>query len=167
MIRPLLTAMIYLGAAQILEMALLPPFQEALPDPVAFVLDWRLLALGGILAGMLRGELQGMLVAWVAAALFGFALPPGRLGAALVSYSIAAYVSGSLARHLRLHSFGGRWSLITLILIGERMASIGLRWMIWPTLRINIPWLSLILTGLIGAAIYNALAPKLRRPLGY
>ena len=165
MIRTLLTLVLYLFLAQVLERSVLPPLRDLLPEAWAFLLDWRLLALAGVLWGMLRGEVRGLLAAWLAALLLGLALPPGQLGVTLVSFSLVAYLGGVFARHVRLQSWLARWMWMTMLLIGERLVWNLLHWIYWPAPRFDLPWMSAILTALIGSALYGALSPRLKRDL--
>jgi hypothetical protein len=154
--------MIYLIIALALEVAVLPQFSMLAPRRFNNIFDLRLLALAGILIGLSRGEIRGMLTASAAACLFGFSQPPGVLGASLVSFSLVAFLAGLLARRLRLQSPLTRWFVISLLLVLERLIWCITRQIYWPETMIDVPRLAIILTAVIGALLYRPLAPKLR-----
>lgn len=167
--RTILTSIIYLAVALALEVSILPHFQIPNHDWLSQLMDGHsLLPLAGILIGLLRGEIQGMLVALVAACLFGFSLMTGQLGASIDSFTLVAFLAGMTARLTRFQGLPTRWFIISLLLLLERLVS----WLIfqsfldksrqWEASSMHIAWPALLLTALLGCFLYHWMAPKMK-----
>lgn len=157
---------LFLWLAQIVELAILPNLQEQLPLWTQPFLHLHLLALAAILTGMLRGEIQGMTLAVVAAGLYALPQSPGHLGASLIGFGLAAFLGGTLARFFRFRGAGFRWLVIFLLLSLETLSIGVIRRMIWEELPWRLSWSlvgGLVLTAVIGSALYASLAPRFRR----
>ncbi len=168
MIRFVVVMALYLFLALQIEAGILPQIEtlRVLSGHYEFVVGLRLLALGAILAGVLRGEVPGMLVGLIAALLAGFSFPAaGLIGASIVSFVAAGYLAGLLARHFRLSGMFFRWFAIFFLLVVERMVFFGVRWFFWHDDLIMLPWLGMILTGLIGTLVYAVLSRPLKKNL--
>lgn len=168
MIRFIVILGLYLFLALQVEASILPQIESlrVLTGHYEFVIGLRLLALGAILAGILRGEIPGMLVGLIGALLAGFSLPQaGLIGASIVSFTAAGYLAGLLARHFRLNGFFFRWFAIFFLLVVERMGFFAVRWFFWRDNMMTMPWLGIILTGLIGTMVYAALSRPLKKNL--
>ena len=116
MLRNTLIITLYLLAAIALE-TVLQQFRYLPPAWLNSFCELRLLALGGILIGLLRGEEPGMVVAAFAALLLGLSEEPGLLGVSIVSFTTAAFLGGMLARRVRLTGGGSIWFYIFLLLV--------------------------------------------------
>lgn len=163
--RLLLVTVLFLVAAGLLDLAVIPQLEGLLPSGLDFILAIRLLALAGIVVGMLRGELVGMLVGLVAALLFGCAQTPGQLGAAIVGFTLAGFGGGFLARFFRLQSGFSRAFALVLVLTVERLAWAGVRVALWPNAPIDYSPTAILVTAVIGALILKGLAPRFKRNL--
>ncbi len=164
MIRMLLLAIAYLIPALLLEVAILPQAQLLLPDDSQTLLQPRLLALGAILIGLLRGELPGMLMGLAGALLAGFALRPDRLGATVIGFVLVGYLAGQLARHFILTGWLFRAFVIFFLLLVERLAFNATMWFFWRNVELSLPWSTLIWTALAGTMLYRLLL-RIKRPL--
>ena len=162
MIGPLLTAIAYLCLATVLEAGIFSQCLAVAPGYLQFLFDLQLLGLGGILAGLLRGPSQGMAMAVACACVLGFSREPGTLGVTIVSFGMAAALSGWVARHLLLYSMLTRWLTIMFLLMLENIVRELLRKLFWPAVPIDVPWLGLALTALVGAVIYALFVRKLK-----
>ena len=165
MIRCAVFVTAYLFAALLLEIAILPELEPLAAEPLQFVFALRLLAMTGVLVGLLRGETAGMMAAFAAALLVGLALGPGWLGASILSFTTVGYLAGLLARHFRLSGVFFLWFAIVFLLVVERLLFAGVKWMIWRGGDLDIEWLALALSALIGALLYRWLAPRLKAHL--
>jgi hypothetical protein len=161
-IRAAFFSAVYLLAALLLEVAILPELEPLVGASYRFFFMLRLLAMTGILVGLLRGETSGMLAGLTAAILMSMALGPGWLGASLVSFTTVGYLAGLLARHFRLTGFFFRWFSIGFLLVVERLVFAGVKWTVGHGGDLAFSWLALALTALIGAALYRWLAPRLK-----
>lgn len=167
MTRTIFLTTLYLILALELEVAILPQFQMLAPPTVGALLDLKFLALGGILIGLLRGEIQGMIVALVAACLFGFSQPPGGLvlGPCIVSYVSIAFLAGLEARTNRPQRPLPVVLSISALLVIERVLWCLTRKFFKADTPFDIPWLAILLAALIGFFVYKLLLPKLRLAL--
>lgn len=168
MIRFIIVMGLYLFLALQVEASILPQIEtlRVLPGHYEFIIGLRLLALGAVLAGVLRGETPGMLIGLIAAMLTGFSFPEaGLIGASIVSFTAAGYLAGLLARHFRLSGFFFRWFAIFFLLVVERMGFFAVRWFFWRDNIMTMPWLGMILTGLIGTLVYAMLSRPLKKNL--
>src|SRR5688572_2695493 len=104
MIRVWVIALVYLCFAFVVERGMLPQAMTVMPRESGGYADLPLLALAGLLIGVMSGELAGLGVAIVAAMLAGFSQSPGYLGASLVSFAVPAFIAGKLSRHFRFQS---------------------------------------------------------------
>jgi len=151
--------LIYLLAAEALENALQQQFFMLAPPGMASLFNLRLMALAGILIGLLRGEMAGMTVALIAACVQGFSQQqPGVLGASIASFTAAAFLAGLLARQLRMSRYPTRFFTISLLLVAERLIWHGIRIGFEFDKNVNIAWLALIFTALIGAGLYRLMS---------
>ncbi len=166
MIRACLYLGCYLVAAVLIEVILSPIFEKLVVEKLRFLFQWRLLAMTGIVVGMLRGEIAGMCVALIAVLFLCFSQPPREaLGAAIVSFSTVAFVAGWAARHLQLRGFASRWMQLTLLLIVEQQLWSLVRRIFWSTTSIGLSWSGLMsgaLTGFIGACLLIPLVPRFK-----
>jgi hypothetical protein len=109
-----------------------------------------------------------MLVALLAAMLFGFAQTPGHLGAAIVSFTLSGFLGGLMARSVRLYGFTARWFYIALLLLVERLVWWMVRKSFWETqtlweyMKMNLAWQALILTALLGSLLYKWTPSRMR-----
>jgi hypothetical protein len=151
--------LIYLLAAEALENALQQQFFMLAPPGMTSLFNLRLMALAGILFGLLRGEVAGMSVALIAAGVQGFSQQqPGVLGASIASFTAAAFLAGLLARHARLSSYTTRFFYISLLFVVERLIWHGIRIAFQFDKSVDIAWLALIFTALIGAGLYRLMS---------
>lgn len=162
MIRFIVFIVIYLFVALEIEAGVLPQIESLLSGRYELMIGLRMLALGAVLAGMLRGEVAGMLAGLAGALLAGCSMQAGWLGAGIVSFALIGYLAGLMARHFRLNGFMFRWFTIFFLLVVERLVFIMARWFFWRDSGLVIPWLTLILTGLIGSVIYRLFARALK-----
>jgi hypothetical protein len=154
MIRPVFWIVVYLALAEAFEFAIQPVFVAHHLLPEGLGLRW--LALAGVMAGMTYGRMGGLVVALVAASLFGVSHWPGHLGASIASFSAAAYLAGVAGWYFRLKGVGFRWFLITTLLMIECLVWGLVRWFFWSSTPLGIGWstlFSIILTALLGAWI--------------
>lgn len=168
MIRFIIVMAFYLFLALQIEASILPQIEtlRVLTGHYEFMIGLRLLALGTVLAGILRGEVPGMLFGLIGALLAGFSFPEaGLIGASIVSFAAAGYLAGLLARHFRLSGFFFRWFAIFFLLVVERGCFFAVRWFFWRDNMITIPWLGIIATGLIGTMIYAVISRPLKKSL--
>lgn len=168
MTRTLVTITILLAAALALEVAILPQFLILRTWADRWFDGRSLLPLVGLLIGLLRGEIQGMLVAGLAACLFGFSQPPGQLGASIFSFTLIAFLGGVTARSIQLYGIPTRWVIIAALLIVERLAWWMVRRFFWESSTLldlfhkDISWPALGLGALLGCYLYKWLSPKMR-----
>lgn len=170
MTRTISISLIYLAIALVLDVTILGQFKLIPPEWLGKVLDGRgLLPLAGILIGLLRGEIQGMILALFAACLYGFTQPLGNLGASIEGFTLAAFLAGFLARWVQLYGFPTRWFLITVLLVVSQLSWWIVRRLFWPDtsplleyMRLHASWPALILTGLLGSFLYQWAAPTMR-----
>lgn len=153
----------YLLMALMLEMAVFSQCLLVAPPYLRFLFDIRLLALGGILAGLLRGEVEGMLFALAAALLFSFSQQPGTLGPSIVSFVTVAGMAGLLGRSIVISGFAVRALVIFLMLFIERLLWNLVRLFFWTESPFTVPWLSLVLTALIGSGLFVVVFRRFRR----
>ena len=164
--RAFLFFMSYLLCAIALEIAILPQLQIVTPWVLAPLLDIQLLAMAGVLAGLLRGEMAGLGLALVAAFCFGVSERLGLLGPSIVSFALVGWMAGWLARHLRLQGSISRFITISLLLMGERFVWSLTHWLVWRDGAMNLPWSSLLaslLTAVLGAVILKVVSGFSRR----
>jgi hypothetical protein len=166
MIRFVIIMGAYLFLALQIEAGVLPQVESLLPSGrLELLIGLRLLALGAVIAGMMRGEIPGMLIGLAAALIAGFSMQAGWLGAGIVSFTAIGYLAGLLARHFRLNGLFFRWFAIFFLLVVERMLFFAVRWFFWRDNLFSMPWLGMILTGLIGTLVYAMLARPLKKNL--
>jgi len=168
MIRLLIFLIPYLAIALALERAVLDQVGALASGGWDELLNLPLLAMTGLLAGMLFGELPALLAAVLAALLFGFGQVPGSLGAALISFGTTAWAAGWLTRRLRLTGAlpVGFWLLV--LLAAERVLWLLARLTFYPKTPFPLTLGSLgalLITAAIGALLYRVLAPRLKRVL--
>jgi hypothetical protein len=162
MIGLLLTAIAYLCLATTLEAGIFSQCLVVAPGYLQFLFALRLLALGAVLAGLLRGPFQGMAMAVACACVLGFSREPGVLGVTIISFGLTAALSGWAARHLLLHNMLTRWLTILFLLTVENLVWGLLRKLFWPSEPIVMSWLGLALTALVGTMIYALFVRKLK-----
>lgn len=175
MMRTTLYALGLLALAVALQIAILPQFTLLPPKWLGQLLDGRsLLPLVGILFGLLRGEIQGMILALAAACLFGFSQPPGQLGLSIDSFVLVAFLAGLISRLILIQGAVTRCFFIIMLLLLERV-----EWWImrqsflrgtgsmYDTSAMHISWPALLLTALLGSYLYKWLAPKIRLKFFY
>ena len=142
---------------------------EVMPASLTFLFDVRLLALAGLVFGLLRGEMFGVAVALAAALCFGFALRPSFLGVSIATYTLTAFVAGAMARVLRRPGFVRRTLLFFVLLIVEQLLWNWIHHAFWPQSPMLMPWLSLLWTLLwtaaLGSILFAMLAPRCRLEL--
>lgn len=157
--RLIAAAVIYLVIALGLEAAVLPAFGES------FGVDWsqaRLVALGVILVGLIRGEFAALAFALPAAVLAAAAEGPGFVGSTLVGFTIAAFIAGMAPRVASLEMFVLRVVVFFGALALESWASSLTRAIFWSDAAVDIQWGIHFVVACLGAALY----PTLRRMLG-
>lgn len=165
MLRTFFIIALYLLAALALEIEVLPQFLGLVPGWLGLLFDPPLMASAGILIGFLRGEVQGMIVALIAACLLGFSQLPGQLGPSITSFTAVAFLAGFLARRLRMHGFLSRCFFLGLLLFLERLIWSLIRGFYQYDLSFSVPWLATLLMAVLGAWIYRLMEPSLRRNL--
>jgi hypothetical protein len=166
MIRVYMVALGYALLAFFVERGILPQVTALLPESLAPLFDFRLLAMSGVLLGLLSGEIVGLLVAVFAALLLGFSQTPGYLGASLVSFSVAAWLGGMLTRHFRFQTFAFSAFWLFMLLFLERLAWMFVRWFFFRNTPITLGWgnlVALALTALLGGLLVKLIAPNLKR----
>ncbi|MCE5229647.1 hypothetical protein LLG95_08635 [bacterium] len=166
MIRFIIIMGLFLFLGLQIEAGVLPQVESLLHnDRLELLLSLRLLALGAVIAGMMRGEIPGMLTGLIAALLAGFSMQYGWLGAGIVSFTAIGYLAGLLARHFRLNGLFFRWFAIFFLLVVERMIFFGVRWFFWRDNLLSMPWPGMVLTGLVGTILYVVLSRLLKKNL--
>lgn len=164
--RTALIAGLGLLLAFVVERGMLPQITILLTEPWAALLDWRLLAAVGIVMGLLCGEMVGLVVALAAALLFGLSQAPGFLGAAIVSFTAAAWLGGWLAHHFRFQSVGFSFFWLVLLLLAERVGWTLVRWFFFRNSPVGFAWthwMALFMTALLAAIALSIVAPRLKR----
>ena len=164
--RALLFAVVYLLTALALEKAFLPQLRIVAPALSAPLFELQLLAMAGVLAGLLRGELAGLGIALVAAFCFGVMEIPGTLGPSIVSFALTGWVAGWLARHFRLQGSITRWMTIAFLLLAERFIWTLVHWLVWRDTLFGLPWsmlLAAVMTALLGAILLKMVSAVSRR----
>lgn len=157
--RLIAAAFVYLFVALGLEAAILPAFGYS------FGLDWsqaRLVALGVILAGSIRGEFAALGFALPAAVLAAAAEGPGFVGSTLVGFTVAAFVAGMAPRVASLDMFVLRVVIFFCALVLESWASSMTRALFWSEAVVDIQWGIHFVVACGGAALY----PSMKRLLG-
>jgi hypothetical protein len=160
--------LLYLVGSEILEHAVLPPVRAALGPTTAAAADLRLLAMCGLLAGLMVGEVPAVVLALAAAALAGVSQQAGMLGASILAYAPGAYAAGWIGRRIRPQGFVAHavalWTLLWLEMLVQGLA----RRIFWPESHLDLPGWGLLATALLGAALL-ALPPgrlRTRPPIG-
>lgn len=157
-----LVAVVYSIAALALENGVFP----LLGDGFGFF-PWgqaRLIALGVILTGILRGELQALAFALPAAFLAGSVSGQGSLGCTIVSFSLLAFIAPAASRRFYLDRFWIRFSVIFILILGESLVWSLARHAFWASTTIEIQWPVHLVIALIAAIAYPLLARKFTRP---
>jgi hypothetical protein len=161
-------AIVYLLFAFTVERGVLPQIIALMPQKWAALFDFRLMAMAGVLLGLIRGELAGLAVAVCAAFLWGLSQTPGYLGAALVSFAIAAAAGGLLSRHFRFQSAGFATFWLCLLLFAERLIWMAVRWFFFRNAPAAIGWVNLaalLLTAVFGGMLVSLVAPRMKRSM--
>ncbi len=157
--RLIAAALIYLVVALGLEAAVFP----ALGD--SFGLDWsqaRLVALGVILVGSIRGEFVALAFALPAAVLAAAAEGPGFVGSTMAGFTIAAFIAGLAPRVASLDMFVLRVVIFFCVLVLESWASSLTRALFWSEAAVDIQWGIHFVVACGGAMLY----PTFKRMLG-
>lgn len=122
----------------------------------------RLVALGVILAGCLHGGIRSLPFAMSAALLAGSAWGEGRLGATIVSFSIAVFVSGRVARTLYFDRLSIRFAGLFGLIVMESWVWSITRHVFWPETIVELQWATHAVFAALGAVLY----PQLVRGIG-
>jgi cell shape-determining protein MreD len=157
-----LVMLIYMLVAAALQMAVLPSASDALPPLAAAFMACPLLALAGVLAGMLRGEVAGMATSLVAALLYGFSTDAAYVGPSLLSYGVTAFLAGLMARYFRLNGLLTRLAAIGFLLALESVLWSLTRMLFWHEARVTIPLGGIVTATVLGAVLYAMLAPSFK-----
>jgi hypothetical protein len=162
MIRLLVAFVIYLVLSEIIEFGILKHLSSLFTPVLGGLFQLSLLSMAGILAGLFRGEIFAMFIAFFAALLSGFSQLPDYVGSSIVSFIVVAYLSGYAARTFRFQSFRSRWLLIITLLLIEKIIWFLVRRIFWPSVEIDIPVSGILISGLIGAFLMKWAAPRLK-----
>ena len=164
MTKLLLAGLAYLIVALGLEYGVFPHLGNTFG-----VLPWneaRLVALGVILAGSLRGEFRALPFALVAAVLAG-SMPGGapQLGCTIFSFTLVVYAAGFISRQVFLGRFPTRFIVIFALIVGESAVHSFAQKLFWPDVIVEIQWGMHFAVALLGALLYEPVAPWLERQL--
>src|SRR5262249_18524312 len=127
-----------------------------------------LLALSGMLVGLLAGEMWGLFTAVCAALLLGLSQAPGYLGISLFSFSLAAWAAGALGHRFRFRSVLLTSAILLLLVTGERIIWGLLRWALFrdPPGAIGIAHvIGLLIGAWAGGLCTSFLSPRMRRKM--
>jgi hypothetical protein len=156
---------LYLAAAAIVEMAILPPAQASMPGWLGLLFLWRPLVIGVLVAGLLRGEISGLGTAIVAAMLFGFLTDPSYLGAAVVSFSIVGFLAGLAARQFRFSGWAAPWGGMVLLLLAETLIWSLTRKLFWSDAPLTVGWPAILESACLGVVLFRMAPKSMRRNL--
>jgi hypothetical protein len=169
MIRAWIIAIVYLCGAFVMERGVLSQAMAVMPHETGGYLDWRLLALGGMLIGLMTAsELAGLAMAAGAALLAGFSQSPGFLGASLVSYGVTAAMAGKLGRHFRFQSVGFSAFWFFFLLAAERLIWTAVRLFFFRSGPLGLGWrnfCALAITAFLGGIVVAIMMPQLQRAM--
>lgn len=146
-----------------IEFGVLPLFDSPW-GPVRWP-EARVVALCVILAGCLRGELQVLPFAIVAAVLAGAARGEGHLGASIVSFAFAGYFAAGASRWFYFDQFTIRFLVLFGVIVLESWISSFTRHIFWPASPVEIQWAMHAIMALAGAVVYPALPSLLGRKI--
>ncbi len=154
----------YLLFAVAMEVAVVGQFYSGAGFWASF-LDWRLLASGGIIWGLWRGEIAGMMMGFACAMAYGLSQSSGQLGAAIVGFTFGAFLAGASARIFILRFFRNRAMLIFIILLISEATRMGVRWALGLSAWGDLHIIGLVITTLLATGIHDAFAKQFRQPL--
>lgn len=161
MLRFYTAGLIYLILALGLEFGVLP----LLGEPSGWLI-WgqsRLVALGVIMAGCLRGQSEALPFALIAALLAGSAAGAGHLGATLLSFVLVAYLAGGARSWFYFDLFWVRTLVIAGLVLGESWVCSAVRHLFWPAVSIQLQWPIHLIMALIASLLYIPLKRWLGR----
>lgn len=160
MLNIILLGAAYLFVALGLENGVFPLFGESFG-----FFHWgeaHLVAMGVILAGMIRGEYQAWIYGLVCALIAGAVPGPGYVGPTLISFSVVAFGGALASRWFFVDRFGVRFVTLSVLLMIEPVVRIGTHQLLWGVPQAQMSWLTSAIVGLFAAAIY----PALKRSMG-
>jgi hypothetical protein len=155
----LLLAAAYLAVALGLENGVFPLLGESFG-----VVNWgemHLVASGVILAGCLRGEVQGLVYALIASVVAGSLPGPGYIGPTVLSFAAAAFGGALAAQWFFMDRFGVRFVNLYGLLIAESLIRSGVHQMFWGGLGPQALWGTNFVLALFLAGIYKPLKQSL------
>lgn len=159
MSHPFLVGVLYLMVAFGLEFGALPVFGETWGEFARYVPpgEIRLVALGVMLAGLLRDEAHAIVFAIVGALLAGCMPGPGYVGCTMFSFILVAILASIAHRLFYMEQATVRFAVIFLLVLAESAAWSWSRRLFWPETRIEIQWWAHAFTAIIGAGLYPVL----------
>jgi hypothetical protein len=164
MINVMLVGAAYLFIAVGLENGVFPLLGETFG-----VLNWgeaRMVAAGVILAGCIRGDVQGLAYAMVCAIIAGSVPGPGHIGPTLLSFSFAAFGASLVSRLFFMDRFGVRLVNFYLLLVLESLIRSGVYAALWGGTGPQVYWITHGMTALVAAGCFGPLKHALgERPL--
>lgn len=127
--------------------------------------DIRLVALGVIMLGCTRGELEAMVFGLGAALFAGAAAGPGYMGPTLLSFTVAAFVSARVVRWFFFERFLVRLVVLYALILGERWFWAWIHDVLWGTASPGLALWTHLLVAIGAAATYIPLRRSLNRPI--
>lgn len=164
MSRPIIVGAFYLLAALAFEFGFLPIFGGSWGEFARFIpaSEIRLVALGVILAGLIRDEAHALVFGLASAALAGCVPGPGHLGATMFSFVAAASLASVAARWFYLEHATVRFAVIFGLVAAESWIESSVRHAFWPEARVEMQWWAHAATAAVGTALHPVLARWLR-----
>jgi hypothetical protein len=164
-----MTNVVLLGAAYLfialgLENGVFPLLGETFG-----VVNWdevHLVAAGVIMAGCIRGDVQGLVYAMVCAVTAGAVAGPGNVGPTLLSFSVAAFGGSLVSRWFFMDRFGVRLVNLYLLLIAESLVRSVVYGIFWGGGGAQVFWVTQGLTAFLAAILFIPVKHSLgERPL--
>jgi len=150
----------YLAIALGLENGVFPLWGESFG-----LVNWaemHLVAAGVILAGALRGEVQGLVYALICSVITGSLPGPGYIGPTMLSFAVAAYGGSLAAQWFFMDRFGVRFVNIFILLVLESLIRSTVHQVFWEGLGPQ----ALLGTNFVLALIMAGFYKPIKRSLG-
>ncbi len=116
--------------------------------------DMRLVALGVILAGVLRGPFASVTFGLLAAIPAGAIMGPGNIGCTWLSFTLTAYLGTWVVRWFYLEYFSIRFAVLFGLIVFESWIWSVTRHFYWPQTPVEVQWPTHLVVALIGSLLY-------------